>query len=142
MHPQISVPVLRASRTSAFSVPPNILLENTALVPPPLFFFFFKQKTAYELQGDWSSDVCSSDLHRAGRCHGAGPGRGHAQPRVCAGTRLGAAASAGQDFVLGVSRALLGLPAGQCRGKPFLAAVRSEERRVGKECRSRWSPYH
>ena len=21
-------------------------------------------------------------------------------------------------------------------------AVRSEERRVGKECRSRWSPYH
>src|SRR2546426_3775027 len=25
-------------------------------------FFFFKQKTAYEIQGDWSSDVCSSDL--------------------------------------------------------------------------------
>jgi hypothetical protein len=25
--------------------------------------FFFKQKTAYEmLDGDWSSDVCSSDL--------------------------------------------------------------------------------
>ena len=23
-----------------------------------------------------------------------------------------------------------------------LEAVRSEERRVGKECRSRWSPYH
>ena len=23
-----------------------------------------------------------------------------------------------------------------------IAAVRSEERRVGKECRSRWSPYH
>ena len=22
------------------------------------------------------------------------------------------------------------------------AVVRSEERRVGKECRSRWSPYH
>src|SRR3546814_6238489 len=29
-----------------------------------LFFFFFKQKTAYELRiSDWSSDVCSSDLH-------------------------------------------------------------------------------
>ena len=27
-------------------------------------FFFFKQKTAYEIyQCDWSSDVCSSDLH-------------------------------------------------------------------------------
>ena len=23
-----------------------------------------------------------------------------------------------------------------------LAMIRSEERRVGKECRSRWSPYH
>src|SRR2546430_11053689 len=26
------------------------------------FFFFFKQKTAYEIDCDWSSDVCSSDL--------------------------------------------------------------------------------
>jgi len=24
----------------------------------------------------------------------------------------------------------------------FAQAARSEERRVGKECRSRWSPYH
>ena len=24
----------------------------------------------------------------------------------------------------------------------FLSTYRSEERRVGKECRSRWSPYH
>ena len=24
----------------------------------------------------------------------------------------------------------------------FSSLVRSEERRVGKECRSRWSPYH
>src|SRR3546814_15019786 len=29
------------------------------------FVFFFKQKTAYEMRiRDWSSDVCSSDLHR------------------------------------------------------------------------------
>ena len=26
--------------------------------------------------------------------------------------------------------------------KKFSGNVRSEERRVGKECRSRWSPYH
>src|SRR3546814_6612898 len=27
-------------------------------------FFFYKQKTAYEVRiSDWSSDVCSSDLH-------------------------------------------------------------------------------
>ena len=27
-------------------------------------------------------------------------------------------------------------------GVTGMAVVRSEERRVGKECRSRWSPYH
>ena len=27
-------------------------------------------------------------------------------------------------------------------GIPPAIAIRSEERRVGKECRSRWSPYH
>src|SRR3546814_8639306 len=33
-----------------------------------VFFFFFKQKTAYEMRiSDWSSDVCSSDLHRLER---------------------------------------------------------------------------
>src|SRR3989442_14379205 len=30
---------------------------------------------------------------------------------------------------------------GKCGGRDPLV-VRSEERRVGKECRSRWSPYH
>src|SRR3546814_5411791 len=29
-----------------------------------VMFFFYKQKTAYEMRiSDWSSDVCSSDLH-------------------------------------------------------------------------------
>ena len=28
------------------------------------------------------------------------------------------------------------------KGVPISVAERSEERRVGKECRSRWSPYH
>ena len=27
-------------------------------------------------------------------------------------------------------------------GQPAMLGARSEERRVGKECRSRWSPYH
>ena len=27
-------------------------------------------------------------------------------------------------------------------GKSIILGARSEERRVGKECRSRWSPYH
>src|SRR5216117_2647143 len=35
------------------------------------FFFFFKQKTAYEIRkGDWSSDVCSSDLSRVVKAFG------------------------------------------------------------------------
>ena len=28
------------------------------------------------------------------------------------------------------------------RFAPYISDDRSEERRVGKECRSRWSPYH
>ena len=28
------------------------------------------------------------------------------------------------------------------QGELFALLTRSEERRVGKECRSRWSPYH
>src|SRR3712207_9596366 len=30
----------------------------------------------------------------------------------------------------------------QTAGRAAAAPARSEERRVGKECRSRWSPYH
>ena len=30
----------------------------------------------------------------------------------------------------------------QNKGKRMKRTERSEERRVGKECRSRWSPYH
>src|SRR3546814_7280533 len=34
--------------------------------------FFFKQKTAYEMRiSDWSSDVCSSDLHGRAVARGA-----------------------------------------------------------------------
>src|SRR2546426_12161770 len=32
--------------------------------------------------------------------------------------------------------------AGQVAPKQCVRIMRSEERRVGKECRSRWSPYH
>ena len=49
--------------------------------------------------------------------------------------------------LLAAGVAFLSLEHGNSRGKggvtPISAPLdRSEERRVGKECRSRWSPYH
>src|SRR5256885_16399211 len=40
-----------------------------------------------------------------------------------------------------ISEILCELPA-QAKRNPLPLRIRSEERRVGKECRSRWSPYH
>src|SRR2546429_6956715 len=58
-------------------------------------------------------------------------------------------AAALQDHVLDEAPQLelyhraLGVPEDQPRSDVFLdREQRSEERRVGKECRSRWSPYH
>src|SRR2546430_14918527 len=36
----------------------------------------------------------------------------------------------------------LALHGAKADGNKFIQDARSEERRVGKECRSRWSPYH
>src|SRR3546814_14440689 len=99
-------------------------------------FFFFKQKTAYEMRiSDWSSDVCSSDLTvHVGRVHGLD---GNGVDR-----RLGATAAAG------VVDPCCGAGGSRCRAtrREGSGLMRSEERRVGKECvrtcRSRWSPYH
>src|SRR3712207_7374606 len=88
-------------------------------------FFFFKQKTAYEIWRDWSSDVCSSDL-RADDLDQAALDR-HVDVLVV------------RAYLEGV-RVDLRLHGREPAGD--LARVRSEERRVGKECRSRWSPYH
>src|SRR3546814_10282825 len=42
------------------------------------YFFFFKRNTAYELLiSDWSSDVCSSDLHDILQRHDERPIRRH-----------------------------------------------------------------
>ena len=80
-----------------------------------VFFFFFKQKTAYEIgTGDWSSDVCSSDLTMDTMLHHVVTNSFHVGP-IPSESNL--------------------LPIGHVN-------ERSEERRVGKECRSRWSPYH
>src|SRR3546814_16862760 len=95
---------------------------------------------------DWSSDVCSSDLvplrkgleQRPGRLVVGGDGSGQALDRLKGGAiyeRVEHPAAEPEAARLGGNGNL-----------PDEQFVRSEERRVGKECvstcRSRWSPYH
>src|SRR3712207_8700677 len=79
-----------------------------------IFFSSRRRHTRY--WRDWSSDVCSSDLVDDVRDDDRGG--------------LG-----GQLQVLPERRR-------QLRQLPVQLGQRSEERRVGQECRSRWSPYH
>src|SRR3546814_2610402 len=101
--------------------------------------FVGKQKTAYEMRiSDWSSDVCSSDLR------GIDPFQiVRVDPRQPFVAGIAQFAGAIADDAQPVARIDDRLP----RHVPVTdAGVRSEERRVGKECvstcRSRWSPYH
>src|SRR2546430_13224335 len=82
-----------------------------------VFFFFSSRRRHTRFDCDWSSDVCSSDLP-AGMELEAGPQGAEKRDAVAFGQ------------------------AQQPGGPDTDRAQRSEERRVGKECRSRWSPYH
>src|SRR5690349_24074423 len=82
------------------------------------FFFFFSSRRRHTRSlRDWSSDVCSSDL-----------------VTLCF-TNIVKNWIKSQDIVF-----LLGRKRFSRRRDSN--DDRSEERRVGKECRSRWSPYH
>src|SRR3712207_7800109 len=85
-----------------------------------LFFFFSSRRRHTRYWRDWSSDVCSSDLRLDHLCHRE---------------RLARACDSKQHLV-GVARAQT------VKKRRDSRLLRSEERRVGKECRSRWSPYH
>src|SRR5258707_8438168 len=82
-------------------------------------FFFSSRRRHTRYWRDWSSDVCSSDLASPQPYYIDRAAKGGARPESCL------------DSV---------------QDPPFVSrqkyASRSEERRVGKECRSRWSPYH
>src|SRR2546430_13485719 len=96
------------------------------------FFFFSSRRRHTRFDCDWSSDVCSSDLQQ--RDWHAAPGT--ANPvRTPEAARLESETSIRSPTVpcdTGQHERLASHPYTQ----------RSEERRVGKECRSRWSPYH
>src|SRR2546421_3413243 len=97
-----------------------------------VFFFFSSRRRHTRSDRDWSSDVCSSDLvlaEVAGRVEVGVVGRApSAPPHVAVVGLLRGEERLGRIEPLVVHRGVL--------------AGRSEERRVGKECRSRWSPYH
>src|SRR5438045_7142095 len=93
------------------------MTESITLI---VFFFFFSSRRRHtRCLSDWSSDVCSSDLvaPRRDRDRGGNP---RLLPRS--------------------DRALQSAALHQIRRR--IPDDRSEERRVGKECRSRWSPCH
>src|SRR5690606_39827963 len=97
-----------------------------------LFFFFSSRRRHTRFSRDWSSDVCSSDLVD-GICDYAS----HVVLYLILGFLLH-----GQ---IGPVAWILAVAAGmsrilQANHYEVQRRQRSEERRVGKECRSRWSP--
>src|SRR5256886_12452796 len=97
--------------------------------------FFSSRRRHTRFDCDWSSDVCSSDLTlTSGQVVGFVDVPGHVRfvKNMLAG--VGAV-----DVALLVVAANEGwMP----QTEEHTQILRSEERRVGKECRSRWSPYH
>src|SRR5256886_11384187 len=104
-----------------------------------MLFFFSSRRRHTRFDCDWSSDVCSSDLALVVEAevdlveldvHAGDPELLLQQPRVLAadGARRREQQPEGERSTALVADAV--------------AVRRSEERRVGKEGRSRWSPYH
>src|SRR5688572_33009969 len=91
------------------------------------FFFFSSRRRHTRFDCDWSSDVCSSDLPRSFMRKNSTSTAGKRRR-----TRI-MTAPTGQRRLATIDKTAKTKSAGK---------LRSEERRVGKECRSRWSAYH
>src|SRR3546814_9168187 len=113
------------------------------------FVFFCKQKPAYEMRiSDWSSDVCSSDLHDLDAELAQLPDRAlrrvHVRNEHALGDlepQLGRSQPGGQElFADQASEAVMAK-----LDRRYVHRDRSEERRGGKECvstcRTRRTPY-
>src|SRR2546430_12707635 len=108
-------------------------VEDMYCIEGDAFVFFSSRRRHTRFDCDWSSDVCSSDLPPRSRLRRAQCASGEGVSlRTSRGHAPGwAEARAPQDPRRWVERHAL-----------LRQRARSEERRVGKECRSRWSPYH
>src|SRR3712207_7528847 len=96
-------------------------------------FVFSSRRRHTRYWRDWSSDVCSSDLVDDPRDAAQGV------DGALVGGQLLQRAEGLLKLLVDLRGALQDGDAGAQRAAD---ARRSEERRVGKECRSRWSPYH
>src|SRR5438874_13543117 len=98
-----------------------------------IFCFFFSSRRRHTRSlRDWSSDVCSSDLYRidlhtCGNCHSL--------------NTLSLIRSFPRDIKTVVNK-LMVTPEQASAIRNLAVSQRSEERRVGKECRSRWRAYN
>src|SRR3546814_12622741 len=98
---------------------------------------------------DWSSDVCSSDLGEAdaaGAVDAAGHVGGDQRTQVLVGDHTLALGEARYRAPVAQRQILQLALAALVADRAVQRMVRSEARRVGKECvstcSSRWSPYH
>src|SRR5262249_59916834 len=100
------------------------------------FFFFSSRRRHTRLVSDWSSDVCSSDLSAPAL----------SMPThlpFIVGTIIGILAGFIHEAIPHVDILNAGaLGTGAIKFIEIRRVARSEERRVGKECRSRWEPEH
>src|SRR2546430_8110373 len=96
------------------------------------FFFFFSSRRRHtRFDCDWSSDVCSSDLDL--------------QLHIILNDALVRPAVERETIEARYPHFALwtdDCDATAAKIEALGLVCRSEERRVGKECRSRWSPYH
>src|SRR5256885_8317551 len=97
------------------------------------FFFFSSRRRHTRLQGDWSSDVCSSDLESVFLDFGL--------VMVMTTVEITRMKTKTSALFIPVVQMSLGVETEDVFSR-LGSVIRSEERRVGKECRSRWSPYH
>src|SRR5438270_3737581 len=94
-----------------------------------LFFFFSSRRRHTRFDCDWSSDVCSSDLLES-------------ESKSAISLVTADFDSDSRPDIAGMTATGAFLMRNDGTGKFKSAADRSEERRVGKECRSRGSRDH